>query len=364
MGFSSLHTILALSVLVVFWLAWSNIRLREVSSINQSLRSPYGGKDDFSDMDLIQEFENSDNDRLLDPEQDLPYVTDRSTSPLETLRKSFTIVTAASSNHFCALESFLYSLSEVFEGLERTEIRPTLIVYNLGGMSNEQMAQLQYLKDNQYIDEYRDFEYEKYPAFWDISVARGEYGWKAGIIKEVADEYRGLILWLDSGNMLALDFLRYLPGYLDKFGFWSPRSSGSFRQYTHPGLPQFYGDTLEMYAQESNCNGAAIAFDASNDDIYNGLLNEWYRCSTIKECIAPVGSSRTNHRQDQAALTFLVKKMHFVEQCRYFPEHYGVTVHQDKVCRERIRAYKIMKGLDQESEIMDEEDDEEDKIMS
>ncbi|KAG0288805.1 hypothetical protein BGZ98_004125, partial [Dissophora globulifera] len=291
-------------------------------------------------------------------EKDLPFVTDRTTSALETLRKPFTIVTAASSNHFCALESFLYSLSEILDGLERTEVRPTIVVYNLGGMTPEQMAQMQWLKENQYMDEYKDFDYSAYPDFWDITVARGEYGWKAGIIKEVADQFRGLLLWLDSGNMLALDFLRYLPGYLDKYGFWSPQSSGNFQQYTHPGLPQFYGESLETYATETNCNGAAIAFDTSNDKIYNGLLKEWFICSKTKECIAPTGSSRSNHRQDQAALTFLAKRMHFMEQCRHFPEHYGVTVHQDKVCKERIRAYKILKGMEHSDDgDMDAEDE-------
>lgn len=313
----------------------------------------------FYDGEYDPEFDFSENSGLPDPERDLPFVIDRTSSPLDNLTKNFTIVTAASANHFCALESFLYSLSEVFEGLERTETRPTLIVYNLGGMSMEQLAQLQYLTDNEYIDVYRDFEYEKYPEFWDINVSRGEYGWKSGIVKEVADEYRGYVLWLDSGNMLALDFLRYLPGYLDKFGFWSPQSSGSFRQYTHPGLPEFYGEDPETYAQETNCNGAAIAFDASSDRIYSGLLSEWYKCSSNKACIAPEGSSRSNHRQDQAALTFLAKRMGFVDQCRRFPEHYGVTVHQDKVCRERIRAYKIMKGIDQDDDFLDDDEGEE-----
>ncbi|KAF9903776.1 hypothetical protein EC991_003379 [Linnemannia zychae] len=387
---SSLHTVIALSILVLFWMAWTNYRLRESENEDsseagkpntQQLNDRYGGAPrlplvpqpplhDHEDHDVTRtqtneeqdeedEF-NSETDRD-DPERELPYVSDSTTSPLETLTKNFTIVTAASANHFCALESFLYSMSEVLEGLERSEIRPKLVVYNLGGMSPEQMKQLQHLKDAQFIDEYKNFDYAAYPAFWNIEKARGEYGWKAGIIKEVADKDRGLVLWLDSGNMLALDFLRYLPGYLDRFGFWSPQSSGSFRQYTHEGLPQFFGDTIEPYAQETNCNGAAIAFDASNDRIYRGLLREWYRCSSIKACIAPKGSSRANHRQDQAALTYLVKKMHFVEQCRHFPEHYGVTVHQDKVCRERIRAYKIMKGLDQETDYLDEEvEDEED----
>ncbi|KAF9192666.1 hypothetical protein BGZ51_005055 [Haplosporangium sp. Z 767] len=298
------------------------------------------------------------NRQPLDSEHDLPLVTDRTTSPLETIHKTFTIVTAASSNHFCALESFLYSLSEVLDGLERTELRPTIVVYNLGGMTPEQLKQMQWLKDNQYMDEYKDFDYAAYPDFWDIKVARGEYGWKAGIVKEVADKYRGLILWLDSGNMLALDFLRYLPGYLDKYGFWSPQSSGTFKQYTYPGLPEFYNDSVDNYAQETNCNGAAVAFDASNDNIYNGLLKEWYICSSTKDCIAPKGSSRDNHRQDQAALTYLAKRLHFTEQCKHYPEHYGVTVHQDKVCMERIRAYKIMKGIDQGTAAVETEDGE------
>ncbi|KAF9971090.1 hypothetical protein BGZ65_010637 [Modicella reniformis] len=354
--FSSLHSIIFLSTLVIIWLGWSNFRLHENSSdysSRLSRNSGYGSNSKgYGSVD-----EQYVNRLPTGPEQDLPLVTDRTTSALETLHKPFTIVTAASSNHFCALESFLYSLSEVLDGLERTEVRPAIVVYNLGGMTEEQMTQLKWLKDNQYIDEYKDFEYDKYPAFWDITVARGEYGWKAGIIKEVADKHRGLLLWLDSGNMLALDFLRYLPGYLDKYGFWSPQSSGNFQQYTHPGLPQFYGDTLEMYAQETNCNGAAIAFDTSNDRIYNGLLKGWYECSSTKECIAPTGSSRSNHRQDQAALTYLVKRMGFTEQCRHYPEHYGVTVHQDKVCRERIRAYKIIKGMEPGTGATDVEED-------
>ncbi|KAF9364866.1 hypothetical protein BGX34_000157 [Mortierella sp. NVP85] len=354
--FSSLHTIIFLSTLVIIWLAWSNFRLHENawSSRNRGYRDRPSNNDFHRNID--EKYINKDP---VDSEHDLPLALDRTTSALETLRKPFTIVTAASSNHFCALESFLYSLSEVMDGLERTEMRPTIVVYNLGGMTEEQTLQMQWLRENQYIDEYKDFEYAKYPAFWNISVARGEYGWKAGIIKEVADKHRGLLLWLDSGNMLALDFLRYLPGYLAKYGFWSPQSSGTFRQYTHAGLPQFYGDTIDTYADETNCNGAALAFDASNDRIYNGLLQEWFSCSLTKECIAPEGSSRSNHRQDQAALTYLVKRMRFLEQCQFYPEHYGVTVHQDKVCRERIRAYKIMKGMEEVNPATDVVEDEE-----
>ncbi|KAF9313416.1 hypothetical protein BG003_005221 [Podila horticola] len=354
--FSYLHALFLLITLVVVWVVWEGRRLRVVEDNNNSLYSSPPQPNNYGAQ--LGKLNNWGDRGPPEPEREMPFFSsDKTTSPLETLKKTFTIVTAASSNHFCALESFLYSMSEVLDELQRSEKRPKLVVYNLGGMTPEQNKQLRYLKDNQFMDEYRDFNYAAYPDFWNISKARGEYGWKAGIIKEVADEYKGLILWLDSGNMLALEFLRYLPGYLDKYGFWSPQSSGNFQQYTHPGLPEFFGDTVENYAQETNCNGAAVAFDASNNDIYNGLLKEWYTCSRTKACIAPKGSSRANHRQDQAALTYLVKRNGFAEQCRRFPEHYGVTVHQDKVCRERIRAYKIMRGLDQNNEILDEEED-------
>ncbi|GJJ70325.1 hypothetical protein EMPS_02674 [Entomortierella parvispora] len=350
--FSSLHTIIGLSVLVVIWLGYTNFRLQRDSSNSSAHRPVTHGT--IEEQYINRNPVDAERELTLSPD-------DRQSSPLETLQKTFTIVTAASSNHFCALESFLYSMSEVLDGLERTELRPTLVVYNLGGMTTEQMERLEYLKTSLYIDEYHTFDYSKYPAFWDITVARGEYGWKAGIIKEVADKYKGLILWLDSGNMLALDFLRYLPGYLAKHGFWSPRSSGTFLQYTHAGLPAYYGDDVENYAQESNCNGAAIAFDASNEKVAKGLLQSWFDCSKDRNCIAPEGSSRSNHRQDQAALTYLAKRLRYLEQCQQFPEHYGVTVHQDKVCQERIRAYKIMKGLteptDDEASVEDDDDE-------
>lgn len=38
---------------------------------------------------------------------------------------------------------------------------------------------------------------------------------------------------------------------------------------------------------------------------YKELVRPWYLCSLTRQCIAPDGSDRSNHRQDQAALTVL-----------------------------------------------------------
>lgn len=41
---------------------------------------------------------------------------------------------------------------------------------------------------------------------------------------------------------------------------------------------------------------------------YKELARPWYECSITRQCIAPDGSSRKNHRQDQAALTVITAR--------------------------------------------------------
>jgi len=57
--------------------------------------------------------------------------------------------------------------------------------------------------------------------------------------------------------------------------------------------------------QEACCHGAIVGFDLSKEPARK-VLATWLDCALHRECIAPVGSHRGNHRQDQAALTLLV----------------------------------------------------------
>ena len=52
------------------------------------------------------------------------------------------------------------------------------------------------------------------------------------------------------------------------------------------------------------CNGAFVGFDTRSGEAM-AALRGWRECSLDVECIAPSGSHRGNHRQDQAALTVL-----------------------------------------------------------
>ncbi|KAF9134066.1 hypothetical protein BGX30_012060 [Mortierella sp. GBA39] len=265
------------------------------------------------------------------------------------------------------------------------EIRPTVIVYNMGmGPSKRKRRRFQALVEaDGLIDQPVDLDFRKYPDFWQLGTStRGEYGWKAGIIEEVSQRVlaspssgmlpptdlqqqhpgsapplsnnnpttnsttkgprheQGIVLWLDSGDRISVPFLRWLPSFLLQNGMWSPQTQDDMQTWTHPGLFSYYHDSLDNYdPKESNCNGAAMAFDVRNHTMRDGIMREWVQCAWIKDCIAPEGSSRANHRQDQAALTYLVKRMGYGrELCHGMAEVYGIQVNQDRYCNEDIAA--------------------------
>jgi hypothetical protein len=58
----------------------------------------------------------------------------------------------------------------------------------------------------------------------------------------------------------------------------------------------------DRYKGLQNLNAAVICLDPRNPEI-SKLLIDWHNCALNVNCISPKGSSRANHRQDQAALT-------------------------------------------------------------
>ncbi|KAF9181207.1 hypothetical protein BGZ51_000590 [Haplosporangium sp. Z 767] len=273
------------------------------------------------------------------------------------------------------------------------EVQPRIVMYNMGmGPSKKKKRRLKALIEAGYIDEAVDLNFDKYPSFWRLDKGtRGEYGWKAGIIEEVSQRILeqssgtkrrqlsvddkeafdpeldreqtnnkeineetllfsnasasqryepGIVLWLDSGDRISVGFLRWLPTFLTHYGLWTPQSQDTMRTWTHPGMLQYYRDSIDNFSEdETNCNGAAIAFDIQNRTVREGIMKEWVQCALTKDCIAPEGSSRENHRQDQAALTYLVKTMGYTDHvCHGFGEDFGVQVNQDRYCKEDIAS--------------------------
>jgi len=226
------------------------------------------------------------------------------------------IVTAASSNHYQSLRQFLGTVRQ-YEPQARS------VVYDLGleAWQHSELATASGI-------EVRRFDYARYPAYFDITIAAGHYAWKPAIIKEVADSHKGIILWCDAGNKILhpLDELRV---FVEKSKIYSPLSSGSVRQWTHPACLASFGITPDHPIMEMPPrNGAILAFDNRDADVAK-FIDEFYRLACTRTCIAPEGSNRANHRQDQAVFTILYYAFAASHKLPMESGYLGLSIHND-----------------------------------
>ncbi|WP_343070059.1 DUF1647 domain-containing protein [Aminobacter carboxidus] len=234
---------------------------------------------------------------------------------IEIYRKSasaMALVTASDSSHARSLLNLLASARQ-------HEPTTSVIVYDLG-LTADQRASVTDLGC-----ELRRFDFASYPAFVDIHNSAGQYAWKPQIIRTVAQERPGIVCWMDAGNIIAEPLLQ-LRRETERFGYYSASSSGTLGAWTHPDMLRYLGLPAGWKSEAANLNGACIAFDTRNP-LATDLLERWANLSLIKECIAPHGSDRSNHRQDQALLTVLAH----MAGCRAKASKklLGYRIHQD-----------------------------------
>jgi len=220
------------------------------------------------------------------------------------VRTELIVVTAASSNHFGPLRYMLESL----RGLEaRVEC------YDLGLTPREASGLPSW--DGLV---YRRFDYSAYPAHMNVEINAGEYAWKPVIVAQVVDAVRSLghsadVLWADAGCYFhALD--RIAEKIRASDGLWVRTSSGTMIDWTHPLTFEYLKGDRAHYGPKPNADATLVGFATGSqvasvrDAVYDEIVVPWKACAMVKDCIAPPGSSRKNHRQDQAVLSYLVHK--------------------------------------------------------
>jgi len=230
------------------------------------------------------------------------------------------VITGASDNHFLTLINFINSFIKY-------NIKDKLIVYNLG--LND--GNWNYLK-NKYNDylyiTYKIFDYSKYPEWFNINIGAGQYAWKPTIIyNESLELPNEILLWMDAGNLILENLIK-LENFIEKNGIYSATTAGTIKDWTHPLTIKFMKCS---YIHAVNRNGACIGFNL-NIKFAKDLLEEFYNYSQIKDCIFPEGSSRQNHRQDQAVLTILFYKYCFnykMDICINRGDHISYSIHND-----------------------------------
>ena len=162
---------------------------------------------------------------------------------------------------------------------------------------------------------YHKFDYASHPAHMNVAINAGEYAWKPVIVADVVERTRASatpddVLWADAGSYFhALEPIAARVRASD--GLWIRTSSGTMRQWTHPSMLEYFGASMAEYGDRPNADATLIGFatghpsPAIRDRVYHDIIVPWNTCAMTKDCIAPAGSSRKNHRQDQAVLSYL-----------------------------------------------------------
>ncbi len=82
--------------------------------------------------------------------------------------------------------------------------------------------------------------------------------------------------------------------------------------------------------KSNNLASGIVSVLLSNEDALS-VIQKWKELSYDQNCIAPVGSDRSNHRQDQAILTVLCELAGFNKKgwYRILNPRYNILIHQD-----------------------------------
>jgi Protein of unknown function (DUF1647) len=214
------------------------------------------------------------------------------------------VVTAASSNHFGALRQMLESLRRLGARVE---------CYDIGLTPDEARALPRWPGFF-----YHKFDYSSYPAHLNVAVNAGEWAWKPVIVADVIDRAHAVgemsdVLWADAGC-----FFHALQPIADRIkktgGLWVRTSAGVMREWTHPLMFKYLGVDPRDYGERRNADATLVGFAVGSasatarEKVYETIVLPWKTCALAKDCIAPAGSSRKNHRQDQAVLSYLVHR--------------------------------------------------------
>lgn len=223
------------------------------------------------------------------------------------------IVTGANSPYYRSLFQFLASLY-------RHEPNIRVIVFDLGLSESER----QHLQDRFPTAGLRLFDYSKFPGYFNIKVNAGEYAWKPVIFSDILNEYKSCVCWMDAGNVVTKP-LFWMRRITRKIGMYSPRSSGCISDWTHPKTLEFL-DVSKNLLNKYNLTGGCVSAYYQNSKSRE-IVSQWKKCAIVRDCIAPKGSSKKNHRQDQAVLSVLAHQSNIT---RNMPtSYYGFKIHQN-----------------------------------
>jgi hypothetical protein len=215
-----------------------------------------------------------------------------------------TLVSGASQNHFKSLKQLATTALPHVDDL---------VLYDLG-LEAESVAELQTKFRGAAV---RRFDFGAWPDWYDIRVAAGQWAWKSAILAAEmraataaaeAEDRPHILLWCDAGDYIY--DLKELRAWTAANRVYSPVSEGNGHWLMHPSTVAYFlahGGDRFVDLSRANRNGAVMAFRIDDADV-RALVDEYAAACAIREFIAPPGSDRSNHRQDQSVFTLLYYK--------------------------------------------------------
>tara|TARA_B100001029_G_scaffold18309_1_gene12184 strand:- start:446 stop:1699 length:1254 start_codon:yes stop_codon:yes gene_type:complete len=233
-------------------------------------------------------------------------------------KEDISIVTASDNIFFDSLLQLIKNLYKFEENLKIT-------VYDIG-LEISQKSKL--LSDFKNVD-YKKFNFSDYPNFLserDEYKKLGYYAWKSVIIHDELTELKNQVIWFDSGNLITkkITLVRIV---LTAYGIFSPISNGTIKEWTHSETLKYLQVPKEI-ENKRNLTGGIVGLDWSNKNARK-ISEDWKNYSTKKECIAPEGSDRSNHRQDQSILSILRYKDKKIKAIPKNKKLFGLKVNQN-----------------------------------
>ena len=267
-----------------------------------------------------------------------------SVEPSLNIDKEFAIVTGASDNHASCLVSVLYS------SLLTSPYSPLIIVDY--GISNSKLSillsnvsrlhSIRHSLGSEAPIYYRKYNFAHFPAWSNINEphSKGGYSWKVITLFDVLTEYKGVVMWTDAGSILGNSEIDVSRARVN--GFYSFVARHSIGKWTHNATYQCIEDmkwasNVNSVVNKTCCSGGYMIIDYWNRTVMTNVVYPFVKCSLTKRCIAPTGSSRWNHRQDQSALSIFIQSFGINQAC---DANYSASVHFHRDYARRLDSDK------------------------
>ncbi len=226
------------------------------------------------------------------------------------LRPPLTIITAAESRYFSRLQTLLWTVS-VFEPQSK------VIVWDLG-LTQEQLDLLNNIPTFCLPNwEIRKFDYSRYPSYFDINVQNGRMAFRPVTLQSAANEFGGLLLWLDASMQLRGSMSKIMLRAKQQ-GFYAPCTALTIERGLFPSSRGPLNVTDDLLSKNV-MDAGMLCVDTTNPDI-KAIIDRWVTVTMDANCTAPTGSAKRTHSQDgvfSAVMYQAIKAKGWTPDCSY-----------------------------------------------